>query len=307
MNIVVIGPGALGSLFSARLAAAGQNVTLLDHNAQRANALGNHLTLITADQERDVDLSITADPACLKQAELVILAVKSQQIADLLPVVQGLSGPERLILGLQNGIGHLHFFTDAASGLALGVTSQGATLVKAGSVRHGGDGPTVIGFLQPPPDRHGALLKKAATALSAAGLATEIVDDIKNRLWQKLLVNVGINGLTVLYDCPNGDLLKIPEARSRLIALVEEGVHVAHRKGIDVGTAPVGRTLEVCQATAGNVSSMLQDVRNGKKTEIMAINGALLSEAKKLAIPVSENELLVKQVLALKKPAGKID
>lgn len=205
-----------------------------------------------------------------------------------------------------NGIGHLHFFEDSAAGLALGVTSQGATLIKPGRVRHGGDGPTAIGFLHPYPSKPGAILNKAAAVMSAAGLATDVVDDIETRLWQKLLVNAGINGLTVLYDCPNGALLDIVAAKTRLITLVEEGARVARSKGIDVGADPVGRTLEVCRATASNISSMLQDVRNHRTTEIMAINGALLAEAKKLAIPTPENELLVSQVLAVDKSAGTI-
>ncbi len=298
MNIVVIGPGALGSLFSARLAVSGQDVTLLDHNVTRAQALANRLVLSTADQDIEATLTITAHPACLADAELIILAVKSPQVDGLIHIAQSRTGPDTLILGLQNGIGHLQPFKDCATGLlALGVTSQGATLVKPGHVRHGGHGPTTIGFLHPAPDQRTAMLKRVAAAMSAAGLATEVVDDIEARLWQKLLVNAGINGLTVLYDCPNGQLLGIAEARTRLIALVEEGALVARQKGLDVGPDPVGRTLEVCRATANNISSMLQDVRRGRTTEILAINGALVAEAKKLATPVPENELLTRQVL----------
>lgn len=306
MNIVVIGPGALGSLFSARLAAHGQSVTLLDHDPARAKAMDNHLILSTTGQEIRIKLAITADQSCLKQAELVLLTVKSHHVGDLLPAVLGCTDPECLILGLQNGIGHLHFFEDSAQALALGVTSQGATLLKAGHVRHGGDGPTAIGFLHPAPAPRAARLARAATTMSAAGLATKVVDDIEERLWQKLLINVGINALTVLYNCPNGHLLAIPEARARLCTLVEEGALVAHKKGLNVGADPVVRALEVCRATASNISSMLQDIRNGRKTEIMAINGALLMEAEKLAIPAPENELLVRQVLAAEKSAGNL-
>ena len=297
MNIVVVGPGALGSLFSARLALSDQDVCLLDHNQARARSLKNQLTLSTSKGNFDVSLPISADPACLKAADLVILAVKSAHIAQLLPFIESHSSPDALILGLQNGIGHIHFFEEARPLMALGVTSQGATLVKPGHIRHGGDGPTAIGFLNPLPNQ-APLLAKIASIMSAAGLACDVVNNIKERLWQKLLVNVGINGLTVLYDCPNGELLEINEAKERLIALVEEGVRVARMKDIDVGSDPVARTLEVCRATANNISSTLQDVRNGRTTEIMAINGALIAEAKKLAVPVPENELLTKQVLA---------
>ncbi len=306
MNSVVIGPGALGSLFSARLALSGQRVTLLDHNPARARSLNDQLTLSSADQQLTADLTITADPACLAQAELILLTVKAQQVGAVLAFAQSHAKPDSLIIGLQNGIGHLHLFDDCNSGLALGVTSQGATLVKPGHVRHGGDGLTALGFLHPCPGKRSAMLASAAATLATAGLPTEMVDNIEERLWQKLLVNAAINGLTVLYDCPNGRLLEINEARSRLIALVQEGVLVARAKGIDVGPDPVGRTQEVCHATAANISSMLQDVRNGRSTEIMAINGALLSEAKNLTVPVPENELLVSQVLAAEKSAGTV-
>jgi 2-dehydropantoate 2-reductase len=306
MNIVVIGPGALGSLFSARLAASGQIVTLLDHDAARALDLHNHLTLYRAGHDLTVELAITADPGCLARAELVFLAVKSQQVGALVTHCQSHTPPDCLIVGLQNGIGHLDFFSNSAAGLALGVTSQGATLLAPGHVRHGGDGPTALGFLHPASDRYELMLERAATAMSAAGLTTEVVADIGTRLWQKLLVNAGINGLTVLYDCANGQLLEIAEARARLIALVEEGAVIARGQGLDIGPDPVGRTLEVCRATAANISSMLQDVRKGRPTEIMAINGALLAEAQKLAIPAPENALLVRQVLAAEKAAGNL-
>jgi 2-dehydropantoate 2-reductase len=298
MNIVVIGPGALGCLFSARLAMAGGQVTLLDHDGARAEARANHLTLHSGPHHQRVELAITADPACLAWADLVLLTVKSAQVGDLLASVRCRVGPSCLIIGLQNGIGHLPFFADAAAGLALGVTAQGATLLAPGHVRHGGDGPTALGFLQPAPAGHRSRLADMAAALTTAGLAAQVVDDIENRLWQKLLINVGINGLTVLHDCPNGALLEQAEARRRLRALVEEGVRVARALGREVGPDPVGRCLEVCRATATNISSMLQDVRNQRPTEIMAINGALVAEAKKLAIPTPENELLVREILA---------
>ncbi len=303
MNIVVIGPGALGSLFGARLAMGDRHVTLLDHDEARAGALANHLTLHHNHRQEQVELAITADLACLQQADLVLLTVKAQQVGALLAVVRSRTRPHCLIIGLQNGISHLPFFAESAAGLALGVTSQGATLLAPGHVRHGGAGPTSLGFLAPCPGRPAAMLARAAAILSAAGLACEVVADIKERLWQKLLVNAGINGLTVLHDCANGRLLEIAAARSRLIALVEEGIVLARRQGIDVGADPVARTLEVCRATAANISSMLQDIRNGRPTEIMAINGALVEKAKELAMPAPENALLIKEVRAAEKAA----
>lgn len=299
MKIVVIGPGALGCLFSSCLAANGGQVTLVDHNARRAAALANRLTLVRAAGESVVTLPITADHDCLRVADLVLISVKSAEVAEVLTVVRRKIPADCLSVGLQNGIGHLHLFQDSRAGLVPGVTAQGATLIEPGVVRHGGNGATALGFLQPQvvPARLHDKLGRVAHLLSAAGIATEVVDNIETRLWQKLLVNAGINGLTVLYDCANGQLLEIDEARARLVALVEEGAHIARCKGIDVGIDPVGHVLDVCRATADNISSMLQDARRGRTTEIMAINGALQTEAAKLSMPAPQNALLVQQVL----------
>ncbi|PLX48083.1 MAG: hypothetical protein C0613_11760 [Desulfobulbaceae bacterium] len=299
MKIVVIGPGALGCLFSACLAANGRQVTLVDHNARRAAALANRLTLVRSDGKSSVALPITADHACLQQADLVLVTVKSAEVAEVLAALRQRVPTDCLTIGLQNGIGHLHLFRDSGAGLVPGVTAQGATLIEPGVVRHGGNGATALGFLQPQaaPARLHDKLGRVAHLLSAAGITTEVVDNIESRLWQKLLVNAGINGLTVLYDCANGQLLKIDEARARLVALVEESAHIARCKGIDVGVDPVGHALDVCRATADNISSMLQDARKGRSTEIMAINGALQAEAAKLSMPAPQNALLVQQVL----------
>ncbi|MBU0908212.1 MAG: 2-dehydropantoate 2-reductase, partial [Proteobacteria bacterium] len=109
-------------------------------------------------------------------------------------------------------------------------------------------------------------------------------------------VNVGINALTVIYDCPNGDLLVNAEAKAKLVAAVLEGHAVARALGIDVPTDPVSQTLTVCEATAANISSMLQDVRRRRPTEIGAINGALLDKARELGIDVPVNSELVSRV-----------
>ncbi len=291
MHIVIIGAGALGSLFGARFSQARAQVVLFDHHAQRAAALHNRLILREKGQDQTLDLSITSDPAVLKQADLILLCTKSGDVDKGLALIRQYAPAQAIVLGFQNGIAHIDAMQTMPYG-GFGVTAQGATLLQPGHVVHGGNGPTVIGTLsnQPIP------LEPVAQLFTGADIPTTVSLDIKGELWQKLLINVGINGLTVVHQCTNGQLLLIPEARQRLIHLVEEGAMVARALDIDMHTDPVQRCLEVCKATSSNSSSMLQDFRKQKPSEMMAINGALVHEAEKLGIATPENKLLIQQV-----------
>jgi 2-dehydropantoate 2-reductase len=137
--------------------------------------------------------------------------------------------------------------------------------------------------------------------MTAAGLETEAVTDILDHIWGKLLINVGINALTAIQNCPNGHLLKSAELKKCLAGAVREAAEVAKAKGVCLTEDPVAATLEVCKATGKNISSMLQDVRNKRLTEIDAINGAVIAEARLLEIPTPINEELIRQVHVIEK------
>ena len=134
------------------------------------------------------------------------------------------------------------------------------------------------------------------SCLQAGGLSVAAAENILDRLWGKLFVNVGINALTAIHDCCNGDLLSLPEAGAEMEAAVREAWNLAVAKGITVAGDPYAITLEVCRATAANISSMRQDVLKKKRTEIDAINGAVVREAARLGIPVPVNESLVRRI-----------
>jgi 2-dehydropantoate 2-reductase len=108
---------------------------------------------------------------------------------------------------------------------------------------------------------------------------------------------VGVNALTAIYDCPNGKLLALPKAREMMRLAVLEAAAVAEACGVKISPDPVGRTLAVCRATAGNISSMLQDVRQGRGTEIEAINGEIVRLAATFNIPAPVNKRLTALVL----------
>ena len=299
MKIAIIGPGALGCLLAAYLSPKNET-WLLDHDRNRAGLLDRQ-GLILEKENRVVKRPVkaTSDPAVIGTADLILLCVKSPTIAKALHNARALAGTNSLIIALQNGIGHLSVLPELLGGISwgLGVTSHGATLVAPGHVLHRGTGLTRIGFLlKNDGTDHSEQLSRAASTLTDAGIETATVPDIQNHIWAKLMVNIGINALTAIYNCPNGALLESAETMDMMEKAVREGIAVAEQTGITFAHPPLATTRQVCRDTAANISSMLQDVRKGRMTEIESINGALIDTAKKMGISAPVNEELVRKV-----------
>lgn len=304
MRIAVVGPGALGSLLAASCARlSGHEVWLLDHRPERARQLAcTGIIYEESGSRQRVRLWVTASAADIACADLVLLCVKSYSVSESLDHIKPLLCDSTILVTFQNGIGHLPVLRTKLPDRfpwAIGVTSQGATLVAPGHVRHGGQGLTRIGWAKPVADADDGRLEEVASLLTKAGFATEVEGDIMRHVWMKLLVNVGINALTALLDCPNGALLESSEAMARQEAAVKEAVAVAAALGIAFEEEPLATTRQICRDTADNISSMLQDVRSRRRTEIDAINGAVVQEARRLGIHVPENERLVAEIRSI--------
>ncbi len=302
MHVLLVGPGALGCLLASVLfrgtTGTDTSLSLLDHNLSRADFLNRQGILYDLhDEQRCIPLPVTADPLTLGPVDVLILCVKSYDIPASLAACRDLLRKGALLLFMQNGIAHLDSgLQTGAAAVAFGTTTEGATLLARGHVRHAGSGATHLGFLARPDDRSVMLLEKTAEIFRRGGLLTTITDDIMNRLWAKLFINVGINALTATFGCANGDLLTIPGVITRMKAAVAEAVEIARARGIRIVDEPFAATVRVCEKTAGNISSMLQDVRQQRRTEIDAINGAVLKEGQARGIATPENALLVRQV-----------
>jgi len=143
------------------------------------------------------------------------------------------------------------------------------------------------------------LLEKTHALMAAGGLQVHCTDKILARIWAKLFINVGINALTAILACKNGELLTRPGIDERMRIAIEEAMRIAEAEGIDLIDDPYPATRMVCSKTADNVSSMLQDVRNRRRTEIDAINGTVIAKGLYHGIKTPENSRLYHQVLEL--------
>lgn len=305
MHVVLVGPGALGCLLASRLVRGDttgvHRFTLLDHNGARARELNSRgISYIYKGEREQIRLPVSSSPTETGPADVVILCVKSYDITSCLRFCAPLLTRDTLLLFMQNGVAHLgESISDNCGTPAYGTTTEGANLLATGEVCHAGKGLTQFGFLGVVGESAGQRLRQVTEMFNAAGLKARMSDDILARLWTKLMVNTGINGLTATLGCPNGELLTRTGALERMALLVAEAQRVARASAIFVPEDSLEITRDVCSKTAANISSMLQDVRCRRRTEIDAINGAVVAAARKLGLDTPENLRLVRQVKEL--------
>lgn len=297
MRIVVIGAGAMGGLIGTRLAVTGHHVTLYDTWDEHVAAIERSGILITEYDDSILRFRIpaTTTPPALDGVDLVLVFVKSYHTASALRPFAARLPADTFVLSLQNGLGNLDLIRAALPGherIILGTTAHGAALLGPGRLRHTGKGATLIGDPAQPGNRRFDLTP-ISRALTRAGFETTVAENIHTAIWDKLIVNVAINALTALTGLRNGELLDDPELQPVIAQLVDESVNVMRAAGVPVGTHDhLAYARKVMRDTATNYSSMLQDVRNGRRTEIDSINGAVTRLGAELGVATPLNRLL---------------
>lgn len=303
MKISILGAGAMGSLFGGFLSEAGNEVWLVDIWREHVDAI--HAKGLIVEDERGErlirGLRAVTSPGEAGESELVIVFVKSTVTEQAVGGARALFGKETLVLTLQNGLGNVERIASVipASMILAGVTAQGATVLGPGRIYHAGAGLTSIGEISGPPTPR---VKRVAGLLDDAGIRTQVSDNVMGLIWGKLLVNVGINALSALTGLRNGELLDHPETLELMELGVLEAARVAEARGIQLPYEdPVAHTKEVAKLTSYNRSSMLQDVLARRRTEIDAINGAVVREGEALGIRTPINKVLTNLVRMLEK------
>lgn len=298
MKIGIVGAGAMGCLYGGKLAQAGAEVVLCDISRPHVEAVNaSGLTIEELDGKATVvRLKATVVPADLSNAEVLLIFVKSSATAAVARQFAGLAKPGAIAVTLQNGLGNEQILREAfgAERTAAGVTSQGATFVGPGRVRHAGVGPTHLCLSD------NSKLAPLAEALNRAGFETHLEKSVDSLVWSKLVINVGINALTALTGLANGRLLDFPQTRALMADLVAEAVRVAQARGIPLSYAePLAMVYTVAEKTGRNRSSMLQDFDRRRPSEIDFINGAILREAEALGIEVPVNRTITRLIQTL--------
>jgi 2-dehydropantoate 2-reductase len=194
---------------------------------------------------------------------------------------------------LQNGMGNAETIAEhiPSNRILAGTTAHGATMLEAGSIRHAGAGPTTLGMWAGG-EREFRIARQIADQFTRAGIEATAVEAVRPVIWDKLLVNVGINAITALTGIKNGQILDLELTRELSRAAVEEAASVAQAQGIEIRKDPAAHVFQVAAATAANRSSMGQDMDHRRPTEIKAINGFVVREAENMGIAAPVNRAL---------------
>jgi len=291
MKVAILGAGAMGCLFGAAFHRAGHAVTLVDVNTAHIAAINAHgLELDTRAGVEHLPIPALL-PADLREvADLVVVFTKTFHTVGALEGIRAAIGPDTQLLSLQNGLGNdrklAGFVPDTQ--VMVGASMLPSDLVGPGRVRSHGEG---YSKLYPAFGGDPAFADAVAEALTAGGLPAQLDPQIHAAIWSKAVFNAAMNPLCALTLRTPGFLGANAESRAMITAVVNEGVTAAHASGVMIDPAPIHALTEVSMTDhADHEASMLQDVKAGRRTEVDAINGAIVEAARAVgvAVPVTE-------------------
>jgi 2-dehydropantoate 2-reductase len=298
MNIVIVGAGAIGSLFGALLAknnsvvlvGRAPHITAIQHNGLNINGKTHlHVKLSAVESVKDIPIS----------PNLILLSVKSYDTETAIKHTVPLIQDETVVVSLQNGLNNIEKIKHIVDKDCIvgGVTTHGAIFSNPGVIKHTGKGKTILGELDGIRSKR---LENIVRIFNEAGIETQVSNDIVKEIWGKVIINSSINPLTAFFNCKNGYLLENPLLKKIVETISEESTNIAQAEGIKLTTPDmIQRTKEVIRDTASNYSSMLQSVQQRKKTEIDSMNGKLVTIGKQHRIDASLNKILVELVTSL--------
>ena len=298
MNIVIVGAGAIGSLFGGFLSK--RNNVLLIGRTPHVQAIKKNGLKITG--KTKLNIKISAEDSIKKTKffpELLILTVKSFDTENAIKEAKPLISKDTLVLSLQNGLDNIDKikkYVDTQKVIA-GVTTHGALFSKPGYIKHTGRGSTILGELN---GDKTSRIDKIVKIFNQAGIETVASKNIIKEIWIKAIINSSINPLSAIFHCKNGYLLKNPILEKTLEKICEESTGIANAEGVDVSyERSIKKTKEVIEATSENYSSMFQSIKKDGKTEIGSINGRLVEVGKKNDVGAPLNEALVYSIGSL--------
>jgi len=307
MRVLVIGAGAIGSVFGGLLARAGHKVSLVGRQAHMAAIAGRGLEIRGIWGEHRVSnlMTFTSTEEVPEQRfDLVLITTKSYGTGQAVHQSYPLVSPDTIVVSLQNGLGNVELIAEAVGpartlagrvifGVELHAPGHVEVTVYQDKVMLGSPTRAV------PQQRVEAI----AQAFTEAGIPSEPTLEIEKYIWGKVLYNCCLNPLSALLECHYGELAEHDETREIMSQVIAETFAVALRKGVtSMWEKPEDyeRLLltRLIPDTYAHHSSMLQDVKRGRKTEIDSLNGAIARLGGELGLDTPTNTLLTRLIKA---------
>ena len=299
MRVAVFGVGAVGGYFGGRLAQTGEEVVFI----ARGETLGALRTSGLRVDSVAGDFVVkpakaSGDPQAVGPVDIVLVAVKAWQVADVAPTLRPLIGAETAVVPLENGV-------EAADQLATvlgrehvapGVCHIVSSIVAPGHIRHAGLEPRIA--FGEHDDRSSPRLERLRDAFARAGVTVWIPKSIGVALWEKFLFIASLSGLGALTRVPAGVLRRVPETRRLVERAMGEIVALARARGIAMPDDAAARTLAFIDALPEQAtSSMQRDVMAGRPSELEAQNGAVVRLGREAGVETPVNEFVYSALL----------
>lgn len=287
LRIAVMGAGAVGCYYGALLARAGHAVSLIGRQAHVQAVQQRGLRLQTAVLDLHVPMQASTEASAVQGADVVLFCVKSTDTEAAAREIQPWLAPGALVLTLQNGVDNderVRAVLDRRTPVAAAVVYVATAMAGPGHVQHHGRGELVIA----PSPRSEAV----AAQFGAAGIPTQISDNVRGALWAKLVLNCAYNALSALSQQPYGQLVQAPGVTDVIADTVSECLAVAKADGVTIPGDVAAAVRGIPATMPGQHSSTAQDLARGKPTEIDHLNGYVVGRGEALGVPTPLNRAL---------------
>jgi 2-dehydropantoate 2-reductase len=303
-KVVIVGAGAMGSLFGGLLAEGGLDVTLVDVWREHVDAINRAgLSIVGHGGDRTLRVKATTEPRGVAAADVVLFQCKAFANETAARSVAHLVGADTAVITFQNGLGNEETLgAILGDGHVLGgLTAQGAVMVGPGVVRNFGDLPSYIGELA------GGLSARSVTiakAFTDHGLPTQASAAIKREKWQKLLGNVALGAASAATDMTSAEMVAIPELRTAILRGLDEAAAVARACGVELTEVERRAIFDKLTTVGGggtgaSKSSMAADIVLRRRTEIDTIHGSVARLGREKGVPTPTIDALIGVVKAL--------
>lgn len=290
MQVIVLGAGAIGSLFGAKLAA--RHAVTLIARPEHVAAISAHGLRIEGLETQTARVGAATSVKRIERDALILLTTKVPATTAALESIASLVRDDTTIVALQNGLGSEHIATEAVRGRCVvlrAITQAGAIFAAPGTIKYMARGQTLLQRHE----RSGAIV----AALNAGDLECRISPNIQRDVWQKLIFNCVVNPITAMIGCEVGGIVD-PRLRPLKKLAIDECIAVAAAEGISFETDFL-QEIDTVYAGSRNIVSMLQDLRRGRGTEIDYLNGAVAALGEKHGIRCPVNSGLTSIIKAM--------
>jgi 2-dehydropantoate 2-reductase len=292
MKICIIGCGAVGSLFAAHLARAGEvEVWAYDVWKEHIDAIRKNGLRLSGAAEFTAHLNATSNPQELPRCEYGIVATKAIHTANAIAQTAHIFDATSAVCSVQNGVGNEEIIAAHAKFVIRGTTFPAGHPIAPGHVGYDIEGDTWIGPFEPtnPPMQK---VEELAGLMTRSGMNTIALKDARGAQWTKLIFNAATNPVGALTLLHHGAATRFEPTGQLFNDLIAEGEAVAHKLGIVLHGDP-RQLVEKGASTPGkHRASMLQDVLAKRQTEVDFMNGAIVRQGDRAGVPTPLNKAL---------------